>query len=226
MNRVALLCVAVGLSACALADNAQTLRVMTFNIRYGTAPDGENHWLKRRDLLVDTIRQYQPDVLGLQECLQGQGEYLQEHLPDYAWHGLGRNRDGSSEMTAVFYRKDRFAPLLIENFWLSDTPEEPGSMGWDAKITRMATRLRLFDRQTGRRFTLVNTHFDHIGEQAREQSVGVVVRRLEQCPPPGDEPVIFIGDFNAAAGKSAPYTAAMNAGFRDAWVESPEKKGP
>ncbi|MBP9004400.1 MAG: endonuclease/exonuclease/phosphatase family protein [Candidatus Hydrogenedentes bacterium] len=226
MNRVALLCVAVGLSACALADNAQTLRVMTFNIRYGTAPDGENHWLKRRGLLVDTIRQYQPDVLGLQECLQVQGEYLQEHLPDYAWHGLGRNRDGSSEMTAVFYRKDRFAPLLIENFWLSDTPEEPGSMGWDAKITRMATRLRLFDRQTGRHFTLVNTHFDHMGEQAREQSVGVVVRRLEQCPPPGDEPVIFIGDFNAAAGKSAPYTAAMNAGFRDAWVESPEKKGP
>jgi len=126
----------------------------------------------------------------------------------------------------VFYRKDRFAPLLMEYFWLSDTPEEPGSVGWDARITRMATRLRLFNRQTGRRFTLVNTHFDHIGEKAREASVGVVVRRLEQCPPPTEEPVIFIGDFNAAAGKSAPYTAAMNAGFRDAWVESPEKKGP
>lgn len=226
MIRTTLITALIGLSVCALADDANTLRLMTFNIRYGTAPDGANHWLKRRELLADTIAQYGPDVLGLQECLRDQAEYLQEQLPDYAWFGLGRNRDGSSEMTAVFYRKDRFAPLMMEHFWLSDTPDEPGSMGWDARITRMATRLRLFDRQTGRRFTIVNTHFDHIGEKAREASVGVVVRRLEQCPSPPEEPVLFIGDFNAAAGKSAPYTAAMNAGFRDAWVDAAQKKGP
>ena len=208
------------------ADDQPALRVMTFNIRYGTAPDGENHWLKRRELLADTIRQYQPGILGLQECLESQGEYLHEKLPEYAWHGLGRNRDGSSEMTAVFYRKDRFALLQLENFWLSETPDEPGSMGWDARITRMATRVRLYDRQTGRRFTLVNTHFDHVGEQAREQSVGVVVRNLSQCPPPPDEPVLLIGDFNAAAGQSAPYTAAISAGFQDAWVQAAERKGP
>lgn len=183
------------------------LRVMSFNIRYGTAKDGENHWDKRREFLVETVREFQPDLLGTQETLGFQRDYLAEKLDGYRAIGVGRD-DGkeTGEMTAVLFRTSRFELLDHGHFWLSETPDVPGSKAWDAAITRMVTWLKLRDRQAPGQPELYfyNTHFDHIGKEARAQSAALLRKRIEELP--GHPPVIVTGDFNEGEG-SRPYLA-------------------
>ncbi len=147
------------------------VRVVSYNIRYNNPGDGEHAWPLRADRVANLLRFYNPDLFGLQEALQGQIDDLVARLPQYAWFGVGRD-DGRSagEGTPIFYRRDRFTLLDQGTFWLSETPEVPGSKSWDAAITRIATWGRFVDRTTGTRFLYLNTHFDHIGQTARERS--------------------------------------------------------
>jgi endonuclease/exonuclease/phosphatase family metal-dependent hydrolase len=187
-----------------------TLRVMSFNIRYGTAKDGDNHWDKRRDFLVETIRKFDPDLLGTQETLGFQRDYLAEQLDGYQAIGVGRD-DGKDEgeMTAVLYRTERFELLDHGHFWLSETPDVPGSKNWDAALTRMVTWLKLQDRKSSDQPPLYffNTHFDHIGREARAQSAMLLKKRIEELS--GQPPVVLSGDFNEAEG-SRPYHALFD----------------
>ncbi len=219
--------VALVLIACfagAAAAQEVSLRVMSFNVRYGTAPDGKNAWPKRKDIVVNCVKQADADIIGLQECLEFQARHIVAGLPEYQWVGVSRDPNGKGEMTAVLYRTGRLSPVLVRHFWLSEQPEVPGSVSWDSSLTRMATLIRFQHQETGRFFTYVNTHLDHKGEQARVEGIGVICRELEKEDPA--LPVVMTGDFNAKAGASAPYTRAMESGLRDAWVEAPEKKGP
>ena len=109
-------------AALAVPLPAQTLRVMTFNVRYPNPDDGANVWANRRDLLVETIRRHDPDLLGAQEMYQSQGDYIAERLPRYAWFGIGRRGDHEDEHMGVFYKRGRFFPVESGNFWLSETP--------------------------------------------------------------------------------------------------------
>ena len=187
------------------------LRVMTFNIRYGTAADGENRWDHRKDLLLATITAFDPDLLGTQECLQLQAEFLETRLPGYGFVGVGRD-DGAlqGEMCAIFYRKSRFEKLDQGHFWLSETPEVPGSKSWDAALTRIASWVKL--RVRGERpLTLLffDTHFDHMGAEARTRSAELLQKKIgELCQ---GSPAIVAGDFNAPADPagSGPYRVLM-----------------
>ena len=125
------------------------IRVMSFNIRYNNPDDGIHAWDNRKENVVKLIRHYNPDVLGLQEALSGQISYLNDQLPDYHWIGVGRD-DGETagEYSPVFCKKDRFELIKSDYFWLSDTPEQPGSMGWDAACPRIVTWLQLYDKNT------------------------------------------------------------------------------
>ncbi len=201
-----------------------TLRVMTFNVRYGTALDGDNSWSKRKDTLVNCIKQYDPDILGTQECLAMQADYIAANLPDYRWIGIGREQNGKGEMTAVFYKAETLVPVETQNFWLSETPDQPGSKSWDTNCTRMATRIKFHHPKTGRFFVYANTHLDHKSEPARQNGMGVIDARL--APYAGDLPTVLTGDFNSSAGKSKAYDIALEKGFKDSWVEAPDKKGP
>ena len=201
-----------------------SLRVMTFNVRYGTAFDGDNSWSKRKDTVVNCIKQYDPDIMGMQECLAMQADYIVQNLPGYRWAGIGRDQNGKGEMTAVFYKADVLVPIETLNFWLSETPDQPGSKSWDTACTRMATRIKFHHPRTGRFFVYVNTHLDHQSEPARQNGVGVIDAHL--APYAGDLPVVFTGDFNSSAGKSRAYEIALEKGFKDSWVEAPVKKGP
>lgn len=223
MRHALLVAVLLG-TTMAVAAEELPLRVMTFNVRYGTAMDGQNAWSKRRDILVNCVKTASPDILGVQECLDFQAEYIAGQLPEYRWLGIGRDQNGKGEMTAVLYRHAGLVPVSVRHFWLSEQPDVPGSVSWDSSLTRMATLVRFHHPATGRFFLYVNTHFDHKGEQARQESVGVVNRELEK----EDQtlPVIFTGDYNAMAENSEPYRRAMDAGFRDAWTEAPERRGP
>lgn len=174
------------------------LRVMSFNIRYDNPGDGPNRWEERRDLVVDVIRHADPDLLGTQEVLAHQAEFLREQLPGYEYFGAGRD-DGElkGEMSAIFYRADRFERLDGGHFWLSETPDVPGSKSWDAALPRMVTWLKLRDSRDGAELFFLNTHFDHRGEQARALSAMLLRRRaLEQSD---GAPLIITGDFNASA---------------------------
>jgi endonuclease/exonuclease/phosphatase family metal-dependent hydrolase len=219
---LALLC--LGVEAAPVVEEPLALTVMSFNVRYGTAADGENAWPNRRELLVETIKAQDPDVVGVQECLAFQAEYIEEELRGYRWLGRGRERSGDGEMTAVFYRERALSPISMETFWLSEQPGVPGSVSWDSSLTRIATRVQFYHAKSNKMVHVFNTHFDHRGQQAREESARLLLARTKLIPE--GERVIVMGDFNAIAEDSAPYATLVEGGLYDAWLSAPERKGP
>ncbi|MCM8529608.1 MAG: endonuclease/exonuclease/phosphatase family protein [Lentisphaeraceae bacterium] len=180
---------------CSCATKApHEVDVMTFNIRYGTAKDGDNHWSKRKQLVFDLINKYNADAVGLQEALDFQIGEIIEHCPQYAYFGTGRERNLKGEYTAILYKKDKFSIHEAETFWLSDTPQKP-STSWGNKLLRTATSARLVNRQSGDSFYIYNTHFDHRSQESREMAAKFLKKRIQQRPFPA--PYIFMGDFNS-----------------------------
>jgi len=172
------------------------LKVMSFNIRYGAANDGTNSWPHRNHLVLETIRTFDPDLLGLQEVLGFQADYLKEGLPGYAFHGVGRE-DGvaKGEFVPLMYKTERFELVGSGHFWLSDDPETPGSVSWDSSLTRMLSWVVLRDHHAPQRpFVFANVHFDHRGPQARLESARLIRQRAADIQ---DEfPIVLTGDFN------------------------------
>jgi endonuclease/exonuclease/phosphatase family metal-dependent hydrolase len=176
----------------------EPIRVMSFNVRYGTAKDGVNHWDNRREALMETIKRFSPDLLGTQETLAFQRDYLLEQLSEFEAVAAGRD-DGKEggEMAALFYRKDRFEAIDSGHFWLSSTPDQVASKGWDAALTRIASWVKLRDRKfsDASPILFLNTHFDHQGPKARAESASLIVSKLreigENCR------WVVTGDFNA-----------------------------
>lgn len=222
----ALACSIVWLFAITAPNLAQDrpVRVMSFNIRYGTAQDGDNHWDKRREFLLDTIRTFQPDLLGTQETLPFQREYIELGLDHYEAVGVGRD-DGKlkGEMACLFFDRERFTKLEEGHFWLSPTPDEVGSKGWDAALPRIATWVRLKSRfDPAHKILFLNTHFDHVGKQARLESAKLIHRQLqEKCE---DASIVVTGDFNAGSDSDvyqalfAPFVQAT--GLHDTFLQS------
>ena len=169
---------------------------MSFNLRYNTPNDGVHAWPLRKELVATTIRFHRAEVIGVQEALHDQMMDLEQMLPEYKWVGVGRD-DGKTqgEYAAIFYRHARFELLASGNFWLSEKPEQAGSVGWDAAITRLVTWAKLRDGGSGKTFFHFNTHFDHMGQQAREESAKLLRARITAIA--GTEAVVLTGDFNA-----------------------------
>jgi endonuclease/exonuclease/phosphatase family metal-dependent hydrolase len=212
----------------ALGDEG-LLRVMSFNIRYGTAQDGADAWPKRRGFVGDVVRRFQPDLLGTQETLPFQASQLGEDVPGYEYVGWSRDASESGEQCGIFVRAERFEVVESGQFWLSERPEEKFSKSWDSSLPRVATWVKLRERGgQGRRLLFVNTHFDHRGVIARRESAALLVRRVRELS--GDWPVIVTGDFNCGEG-SEPWqtlTAAPDGlvdSFRVAHVERGESEG-
>ncbi len=205
------------------ANEVSYLRIMTFNIRYDEPRDKENAWPKRKDLVASLIRFHRADLVGVQEALKRQLDDLSSLLPEYARIGVGRD-DGKEggEFSAVLYRKTRFTPLDSSTFWLSETPDVP-SKGWDAAFPRIVTWVKLRDRQTGKIFFHFNTHFDHRGTRAREESARLLLHRIHLTA--RQFPLVVTGDFNFTestdgyqilTGKSTEQPAAPQSALRDA----------
>ena len=161
---------------------AQNMTFLTYNIRYGLANDGENRWDIRKDGLAKQIQFYEPDVFGVQEALGFQVAYLDSILEQYDYYGVGRD-DGKEEgeYSAIFYKRDRFTILKKSTFWLSETPDKV-SVGWDAALPRICTVLLVKEKISGQTLWIMNTHFDHKGEKARENSVRLIIqnKRLQR----------------------------------------------
>jgi endonuclease/exonuclease/phosphatase family metal-dependent hydrolase len=192
------------------ASAGVTLRVMTFNIRYGTAKDGDNHWDLRKDFLVDVIREQAPDVIGVQEALHAQLAYIVEALPAYAMVGVGRD-DGvrAGEYSAILYRTQALSVNRSDTFWFSDTPDRVASKSWGNTITRICTWAQ-FTTPSGRPLYVYNVHLDHQSQPSRERSSALLKARIEARDPMA--PAIVTGDFNA--GEKNPAVASMLDGSR------------
>ncbi len=168
---------------------------MSFNIRYGTAKDGENEWPARRALLFDVIRESDPDLVGLQEALAFQIDEISTTLPGYAVVGVGRDDAArAGEFSAILFKKDRFRVADAGTFWFSDTPEVPASKSWGNSITRICTWARFIDRD-GRGFYHFNLHLDHQSQPSRERRTVLLRQRITARAFAAD-PVIVTGDFN------------------------------
>lgn len=184
-------------SATSRGDEAPPpLRVMTFNVRYDNPGDGINAWPNRRDWVASLIRFHGVDVVGVQEALAPMLSDLEARLPGFARVGVGR-ADGrwAGEFSAILYRRDRLTLVDSGTFWLSPTPRVAGSKGWDAAIERVATWAQFRDQRTGCRFLHLNTHFDHIGDVARQESARLIRRQLAVLA--NGLPLIVTGDLNS-----------------------------
>jgi endonuclease/exonuclease/phosphatase family metal-dependent hydrolase len=196
MKKIALLLAAL-LPLFAACDQKQpaTVKVMSYNIRYGTADDGDHVWSNRREAAAAMVLDQHPLVFGVQEALDFQLAYLKENCPGYDFVGVGRE-DGVSEgeHMAVFYDTERAQLENWGTYWLSETPEVP-SFGWDAACKRTATWTLIKDLTTGQHFYFVNTHLDHVGKEARRNGLILLVERIGAMNPEG-YPMILCGDFN------------------------------
>jgi len=202
-------------------EAAETIKVMTFNIRYASA-FGANSWPKRRAGVVEVIREQKPGIIGTQEGLHHQLLYMDKELAEYKWIGVGREGGKRGEFMAIFYRSDRLKPLEEKHFWLSDTPKVVGSASWGNTVKRMVTWVRFLDRKTHKEFYFWNTHFDHRSQPSREKSALLINKRVDALQT--KLPVILVGDFNAVAKANRAYdTLTTTGGFKDTFVSAKEK---
>lgn len=196
-------CIAPWQRSASVHDNNSPFTIASYNIRYGTANDGDNAWSFRRDLCIGVLRSMDADVIGLQEALDFQLDEIRGSMPGFALIGVGRD-DGKrkGEHAAMLVRSDRFAIDRSATVWLSDTPDVPGSKSWGNGITRVVTWARLIDLQSGQAVWVYNVHLDHQSQPSRERSVELVSKLIHERAF-GDEPVIVMGDFNAGEDNSA-----------------------
>ena len=203
------------------AEPANSIKVMTFNIRYASA-SGANAWPKRREGVAKVIRDSKADLIGTQEGLHHQLVFLNHELKDHKWIGVGREGGKRGEFMAIFYRHERFEPLETQHFWLSDTPEKVGSASWGNTVKRMVTWVKFRDRATKQEFYFWNTHFDHRSQNSREKSAELILRRVNALKT--KLPVILVGDFNAVAKANRAYTTLTAEGaFHDSFAVAKEK---
>ena len=207
-------------------ESESTLKVMTFNIRYGTADDGIDKWDNRKELLYETIKEQAPDLLGMQEALRFQITAIREALPGYGEIGVGRD-DGkeAGEYSVILYSTKRFTVDTSGTFWFSDTPNIPGSTSWGNDITRICTWAKLHDKITNKTFYMFNMHLDHISQNSREKSAELLIKRIKALD--NKFPIVITGDLNSGEDNPAVITI-KDAGYRDTFrdiVKTKENTG-
>lgn len=234
MRRIILLSL---ISLCLLAKG-QTLNYGTFNIRNsnGDRNDPERCWNVRRDRVAQFVLDQQLSIVGMQEVLHDQLTDLQRLLPDYDYEGVGRD-DGKrkGEYTPIFWRRADWEKQNGGTFWLSTTPDVVGSVGWDAALTRIATYVLLRHRQTGRQLMCINTHFDHVGHQARQESAHLILLKAKEIVNAASSslnsqtiPFVLTGDFNIAMNDAAYHVITHDATFPilDTYMQGAPHEGP
>jgi endonuclease/exonuclease/phosphatase family metal-dependent hydrolase len=172
-----------------------SLNIMSFNIRRGTAPDGRNHWIFRRDLVNEVLKHYCPDVLGLQEALDFQISEIRNMLPGYKMVNMISSGDNIVLHNAIFYKSARFRLSDYGTFWYSDTPDCPESKGWGNIMPRTCTWARLIEKESEQAFYFYNTHLDHLSQRSRKKSVVLLTQRIHARAYP--DTFVLTGDFNA-----------------------------
>ena len=194
-----------GVTCLAAKPEEGAFRVATFNIR--TPIDKPpNAWTCRVDRVRALIQRHGFDLMGLQEATATQIDDLLTE--GWAYVGVGRD-DGKrgGEASCICYKKERFDVRDSGTFWLSETPEVPGSKAWEAGCPRICTWARMTDRKSGKVFVHFNTHLDHMSVAARTNGMALILKRMPQISQ--GMPVLLTGDMNAVP-ESEPIRLAMS----------------
>ena len=202
-------------------NRTSEIKVMSYNIRLSSGTieaDSIYHWEHRKQASLELMHQEQPTVFGLQEACPDQMDYMVENLPEYGYIGVGRD-DGKrkGEFMAIFYKKDEIELLDGGTFWLSQTPDQV-TKGWDAACFRTCTWTILKKKDTGKKFVYLNTHLDHKGQEARKESIKLIVAKAEELTG-GKLPVFITADFNSPT--TDEIFKPMQEAMLDARVEAP-----
>ena len=178
------------------------IKVVTFNLRCDVFSDTNNRWQRRKGLILDRLTDEAPDLIGFQECQPGMGDFLKRYLPEYLFVGCGRSADYSGENNMIGIRRERFELMALETFWLSPTPDVPGSRYDDqSDCPRICTNVLLRTLDTNRLLRFYNTHLDHVSESARVLGAQAVMGRMkEQLRGRESLPVLLTGDMNTTPG--------------------------
>ncbi len=178
------------------------VNIMTFNIRCGSANDGDNSWVYRKDIVFDTLADHSVDIIGLQEALYFQIQDIKRALPQYKIISVGRDAGGRvGEACPILYRRDRFSVADTGTFWFSNMPWKPGSRHWGNKYPRICTWARLTETVTGKSFYVYNLHLDHQSQSSRQHSMNLLGKEIAKRK--YRDPVIVMGDFNMDTDNSA-----------------------
>ncbi len=193
-NIILILAIPFAMAACKYNSSSHSINLVSYNIRFDNPNDGINAWPNRKADVAALLGFHSADIACLQEALHHQIIHLQEQLPHLSWVGVGRD-DGEmlGEYSPILYNSQRFTLDHWDTFWLSSTPEKP-SLGWDAVCIRICTYAKFTDQQTRKSFFVFNTHFDHVGVDARANSAKLIVNRISEIA--NGFPVILAGDFN------------------------------
>tara|TARA_Y100000588_G_scaffold373773_1_gene448015 strand:+ start:1124 stop:1894 length:771 start_codon:yes stop_codon:yes gene_type:complete len=197
---------------------------MTFNIRTAIGRDGDNSWPFRKNLVSETILDSDPDIVGLQEALAEQIDFLESEMPEYRWIGVDRGLNGGeglSEATPIFYKYREMAPIESGTFWLSDDPNPPTER---RRVSRIVTWARFHLFETRQQVYVYNTHFTLRRGQRQLQSASQINAHIADLP--RGSAVLVMGDFNAVAETSETWQVATSDGLRDAWLVAEHREGP
>ena len=179
-----------------MKNKQETIKAMTFNIRYGKANDGENSWEFRKDLVFNVIREGQHDFIGMQEAMIFQIEEILGQCDGYQYTGITREKDPTKgEASPILYNASRWKLIEGKTMWLSETPEIPASKSWNSSLPRIFTWGIFEDKKSSQRILIVNTHYDHRSAEARHRSSMVIVDHLKKMN--SNLSAILLGDFNA-----------------------------
>lgn len=204
---------------------AQNIHVASFNIRLKTNSDVGNLWDDRKEAVCNLILFHEFDIFGIQEGFIEQVRDMQTLLPGFDYVGVGRD-DGAQkgEHSAIFYNTDRFEVLKSGTFWLSDTNTEKPNKGWDAALPRICTWGVFKDKQNDSEFIFMNTHFDHVGVVARNESAKQILAKAKEFA--ADLPLILTGDFNVDENNDAYKLLANSQVVTDTYEKAPIKYLP
>lgn len=196
----------ISFNSCSIPSDK--LNIMSYNIRLDVESDGVNQWDNRKEGLVSLIKDEKPDVLGIQEGLPHQIKYLSNQLDEYSMIGQGRDGGNNGEYSAIYYKNKKLTALTFETFWLSETPNIP-SIGWDAALNRIATVGVFRVISSKKKLVVYNSHFDHIGIQAREKSANLILNHIKDNNF-NKNAIIVMGDLNAEPGDAPIELLAAN----------------
>lgn len=217
----------VALLSCVVNIHAKKIKMkcITLNLRYDNKGDGVNKWDNRKEGVFQFMKDEDADIICFQEVLNRQLKDLDASQDLYAHVGVGRD-DGKTrgEYAPIFYKREKYEKLEDGTFWLSEHPDSAGSVGWDASLPRIATWVKLKDKKKNKVFMVVNTHFDHRGKKARQQSAEMIKRWVSEKS--ANLPVVLTGDLNVTE-KSEAYKSLTDESspLLDAFKVAKKKKG-
>jgi endonuclease/exonuclease/phosphatase family metal-dependent hydrolase len=205
-----------------LLQSQTRLNLMSYNIRYDITTSNASPWTERHTAISSQIKRFDVDIVGMQEVLDHQRTQLLSDLQGFASIGVGRD-DGqkAGEYSPIFYKVERFRVLSSGTFWLSPTPDVP-SKGWDAALNRICTYAQFFDLKSNQSFWVFNTHFDHVGEEARMKSSVLILQKIQEVTKETRQAVIFCGDLNL--NDDHPTISFLQAQMKDALLGSKDVK--